>query len=595
MNMDIIIVFIILASAIVMFTTERVRNDFAAIMIMIALAWSGVLTTEQAFSGFSSNAVIAVMGVMIIGYGIENTGVMDSVADFIIRKAGTKENTIIVIIATTVGMISSFLQNIGAVALFLPAVKKLSSESEISPQRVIMPLGFAGILGGTLTMVASGPLIVLNDLLKDGGYEAFGLFGVTPIGIGILSIGILYFYFFAGKLLPGGGKSDKGIKNDLLDIYNLPKELYEVDILEGSPLVGNTIEELDIWKTYGIHILGLSDSGEVTYMPWRKTRFNKNQTIVIFGEKDNIDTFFKAFKLKSKEKLSIFKKLENKKIAGFAEIILPPESSLSGKTLEEIAIRKNYKIEPIIYIDPEGNRLQFIEREMKPGLKVIVFGTWEDLTILKESKDFAVITEVKRLGENPRTGKKKHALAILAFSISLIILGFSLPLSFFTGAVLMVLSGVISKEEIYKAIDWKTVFLLAGLIPLGLAFEKSGAAALTAKSIIGLIESWNVIFILLVIGIISALFSLFMSNVAATVLLVPLILIMAESFGINPRGLALLVAVSASNSFIIPTHQVNAYIMGPGNYKTSDFLKLGSGLSFLFLLITTIIVYGFYI
>lgn len=595
MNMDIIIVFIILLAAIVMFTSEKARNDFAAIMIMIALAWSGILSTEEAFSGFSSNAVISVMGVMIIGYGIENTGVMDSVADFIIKKAGVKENRIIAILATSVSVISSFLQNIGAVALFLPAVKKLSSKSGISPQRVIMPMGFAGILGGTLTMVASGPLIVLNDLLKDGGYEPFALFGVTPIGIGIVIAGVLYFYFLAGKLLPSEDESSQGIKDELLDIYNLPKELYEVDILEGNTLVGNTIEELDIWKIYGIHILGLSDSGDITYIPWRKTRFNHSQTMVIFGEKENIDKFFNVFNLKAKKELDVFKKLGDKKNAGFAEIILPPDSTLSGKTLEEIALRKNYKIEPITYIDPQGNRLQFIERAMKPGLKVIVFAQWESLISLKESKDFVVISEVRHPEDDIRTDKKKYALSILAISILLIILGFSLPLCFFTGAVLMVITKTISIEELYKAIDWKTVFLLAGLIPLGIAFEKSGAAALTAQVIIEVIGSWNLIFIIAVIGLISAFFSLFMSNVAATVLLVPLILIMAESFNINPRGLALLVAVSASNSFIIPTHQVNAYIMGPGNYKTSDYLKLGSGLSALFLIVTTVIVYFFYI
>lgn len=595
MNIDIIIVFIILLAAIVMFTTEKVRNDFAAIIIMISLSWTGILSTEEAFSGFSSNAVIAVMGVMIIGYGIENTGVMDSVANFIIKKAGTKENRIIAIVATTSGLISSFLQNIGAVALFLPAVKKLSSKSGISHQKVIMPLGFSGILGGTLTMVASGPLIVLNDLLKDAGYKPFGLFAVTPIGISLLAVGILYLYLTAGKLLPGSKEATPEIKDELIDIYNLPNELYEVNISEKSNLVGNTIEELDIWKIYGIHILGISDSGDITYIPWRKTRFNKKQTIVIFGEKENIYNFFNAFDLEPKKELDIFKNLVDSKKAGFAEIILPPDSSLSGKTLKEVALRKNYKIEPIIYIDPQGDKFSLIEREMKPGLKVIVFGQWEALKSLKESNDFVVISEVKDLEKDMKTSKKKYAIAVLGISIFLIVLGFPLPLSFFTGAVLMVLTKTISINEIYKAIDWKTVFLLAGLIPLGIAFEKSGAASLTADAIIKIIGSWNIILILAVISLISAFFSLFMSNVATTVLLVPLILIMAENFDISPRGLALLVAVSTSNSFIIPTHQVNAYIMGPGNYKTSDFLKVGSGLSALFVIVATIVVYIFYI
>ncbi len=595
MDTDIIIVFTVLIAAVIGFTIEKLRNDFVAIMILLILAWTGILSTEEAFSGFASNAVISIMGVMIIGYGIENTGVIDNIAEFIIKKAGTKENKIIAIVTTTTGLISSFLQNIGAVALFLPAVKKLSSESGISPQRMIMPLGFAGILGGTLTMVASGPLIVLNDLLKDGEYEPFGLFAVTPIGVGLLVSGILYFYFVTGKLLPGNEESMCILKDELLDIYSLPKELYEVDILPGNTLVGNTIEELGIWKNYGIHILGLSDSGDITYVPWRKTRFNENQTLVVFGEKDNIDKFFNAFKLKSKNKLKVFKQLEDREIAGFAEIIMPPESKLSGKTIEEIALRKNYKIEPIIYIDTQGNRLKFIEREMQAGLKAIVFGRWEALASLKDSKDFVVISEVRKPEETVRTDKKKHALTILGISILLIILGFSLPLCFFTGAALMVVSKVITIEELYKAIDWKTVFLLAGLIPMGIAFEKSGAAALTAEAIITVIGSWNVILIIAVVGLIAAFFSLFMSNVAATVLLVPLIIIMAENFAIDPRGLALLVAVSASNSFIIPTHQVNAYVMGPGNYKTSDFLKLGSGLSAIFLVVTTLIVYFFYI
>ncbi len=301
------------------------------------------------------------------------------------------------------------------------------------------------------------------------------------------------------------------------------------------------------------------------------------------------------FDLKHKDKLNTFKELGDDKEAAFAEIILPPDSDLKGKTIEEIAFRKNYKIEPIIYIDNQGKRLDLMDWEMKSGLKAIVFGRWEDLTSLKESKDFVVISQIKPPVEISRADKKIHAMLILAVAIVLIILGFPLPLSFLSAAMLMLFTKVIYAEELYKAIDWKTVFLLAGLIPLGTAFEQSGAAKLVAEAIINVIESWNVIFILLVIGVITSFFSLFMSNVAATVLMVPLILIMGESFGIDPRGLALLVAVAASNSFIIPTHQVNAYVVGAGNYKNSDFMKAGGIMSIIFLLVSTAIVYFFYI
>jgi di/tricarboxylate transporter len=317
--------------------------------------------------------------------------------------------------------------------------------------------------------------------------------------------------------------------------------------------------------------------------------------LAVFGEEEQIKKFFNTFNLKPKEKLATFRELGDDQEAGFAEIILPPESSLKGKTIKEIALRKNYKIEPILYINNDGKPLDFMDWEMKAGLKVIVFGKWEDLSNLKDSKDFVVISQIKPPEEISRTDKKKHAMLILVVAILLIVVGVPLSLSFFSAAVLMLFTKVIHKEELYKAIDWQTVFLLAGLIPLGIAFEQTGAAKLVADGIINVVQSWHVLVILFVIGLITAFFSLFMSNVAATVLMVPLILIMGERFGIDSRGLALLVAIAASNSFILPTHQVNAYIMGPGNYKNSDFIKAGGIMSVLFLIVSSLMVYFFYI
>lgn len=595
MSTDMIIVFVILFAAVIMFSMAKIRNDIASIVIMLSLAWTGVLSLEQAFSGFSSNAVIAIMGVMIIGYGIEKTGIMDSLAQAIMKKTGTKENVVVATVMIVTGIISSFMQNIGSVALLLPAVKKIANKSGISHKRLIMPLAFSGILGGTITMVASGPLIILNDLLADGGYEGFGMFSVTPIGLSLLLAGTVYFFFFSKIVLPEGKKESSYREDELLDIYNLPRKIHEVDIEKSSELIEKTIEELEIWKKYGVHILALYDSGSRIYIPWRKTTFKKGQTLAVFGEEDQIEKFFHTFHLMPKDKLITFKELGDDKEAGFAEIILAPDSDLKGKTAEEIALRKNYKIEPIIYINNDGERLNYMDWEMKPGLKVIVFGRWEDLTSLKASKEFVVISQVKPPLESARAGKKIHAMVILTMSIVAILIGVPLPLSFLSAAVLMLLTKVIYKEEIYEAIDWKTVFLLAGLIPLGIAFEQTGAAGLVAEAIISVVESWHVLFILLVIGIITSFFSLFMSNVAATVLLVPLILIMGERFGIDPRGLALLVAVAASNSFILPTHQVNAYIMGAAHFRNSDFLKVGGIMSILFLLVSSVLVYFFYI
>ncbi|MDP3386676.1 MAG: SLC13 family permease, partial [Eubacteriales bacterium] len=222
MSNDVIIVFVILFAAVIMFSLEKIRNDVAAIIIMLSLAWTKVIPLDQAFSGFSSNAVISIMGVMIIGYGIEKTGIMDSLAQLIIKKTGTKENIITATVMAVTGIISTFMQNIGAVALFLPAVKQIGNKSGISHQRLIMPLAFAGILGGTLTMVASGPLIILNDLLSNGGHDGFGMFSVTPIGLALLIAGVLYFFFFSKLVLPGDDEETGLREDELLNIYNLP-------------------------------------------------------------------------------------------------------------------------------------------------------------------------------------------------------------------------------------------------------------------------------------------------------------------------------------------------------------------------------------
>lgn len=594
MTYEIVIAFVILFLAVVLFSTEKIRIDLGAILIMIILPWTGIITPSEAFSGFSSNAVITIIAIMILGYGIESSGSLNFIADYISLKAGRQGKRVMVWISASVGIISSFMQNIGAVALFLPVARKISKNTKVSPRRLLMPMGFAAILGGTLTMIASSPLIILNDILEENSYKALSFYSVTPVGLTLLISGVVFFYFAWGKILPGEGVTDETTTN-IQDIYNLPKQVIEIEITENSPLIGKTIEEIKLWGKNKIHILAIWDSGAITYIPWRKTRLGAKQRIAVFGETENVKDFYTIFALEPKPFLYVFHELNNDQTAGFAEIIIPPKSIVIGKTIEEIGMRRNLNIEPITYISPEGKRLNLIERPLEAGLQIITFGRWEALKQIKDSRDFVVITDVKQIKKQLDIKKRRLALFSLLFSIFLVILGFSLALSFFTGAIIMILFGVIPKEDIYKAVDWKTVFLLAGLIPLGLAFEKSGAAALSAKVILDLVSSWNSFAILLTIGIVMGAFSLFMSNTAATVLMIPIILIMAPELNMDPSYLALFTALSASNSFILPTHQVNAYIKSPGNYNNLDFLKAGSLMSLIFLLVSTLMFYIFYI
>ncbi len=594
MTQEIAITYGILLLAIVLFVTEKLRTDLVAILVMILLAWSGVISIEEAFSGFASNAVIAIMGVMILGYGIDRSGLMNMLAKKITNTVGNNEKRIMVSVSATVGILSSFMQNIGAAALFLPALRKIGKQADIPGGRLIMPMGFAAILGGTLTMVASGPLIVLNDLLEDGGYDGFNLFSVTPIGLALLAAGIGLFYFFGGVILPSAGKEEEGErKKDLQKLYDLPKELREIRIPRESPLAGKNIEEIKIWENYDLHILGICEEDSIIYVPWRKTTLKENQSLVILGEEEKLETFIKQKKLIEKEQLEHFSELSQEEYAGFAEIIVPPRSAAIGKTLGEVALRKNFKVEPIVYIHQQGHQTNLLDKPLEAGLEMVVFGRWEDLKQMRSSQDFVIMSELQT-PEKKGKDRKLQALFSMGMALVLVIIGFSLPLSFFSGALLMVFLGVVPKEELYQAIGWRTVFLLAGLIPLGIAFEKTGGAELAASWMMEIVGGWGKLPIILAIALLAMIFSLFMSNVAATVLLVPLVLIIGENFGMDPRALALLVAVGTDNSFVLPTHPVNAFTMGPGGYRNKDYMKAGGLMSISFLVVLVTMIYFFY-
>ena len=590
---EILVAYGILALAIFLFVSELVRPDITAIIIMVVLAWSGLIEVTEAFSGFSSNAVVSIMAVMIMGYGIDRSGIMNIVSEKITKAAGTSQKKILTLVSGTVGIISSFMQNIGATALFLPALMKISKKTKISPSKLIMPMGFAAILGGTLTMVASGPLIILNDMVTGAGYQRFSIFGPTPIGAALLITGIGYFYIFGDKVLPKGGDDSKDAnQKKLIELFDLPDSVFEIRIENGSPILGKTIEEVDLWNRYNIHIIAIQEGDSVTYAPWRKTKFTRDQTIAALGRKENIQKFTDECELKLYASLGKFSNIEEENFAGFAEIIIPPGSKLKDKSISEIAVRKNFNVEPVVMMNRQGEIVDYYKKPLKPGQVLIIYGRWSDIRKLKNMQDFIVVSPVpgERSGEQIKSSY--FAIAALGIAILLVLLGFKLSLGFLTGALIMILTGVIPIDEIYKGIDWKTVFLLSGLIPLGIAFEKSGAAQYTADFVIKIIESWGTIPIMFVVGLLATLFSLFMSNVAATVLLVPLVIIMGENFGISPRALAILVAISASNSFILPTHQVNAFLMGPGGYSNKDYIKSGSIMTVLFLIVA---VFGVYI
>lgn len=590
MTPEIALTLAVLGLAVLLFVTEWLRVDAVAILIMLVLPWLGLVSAEQAFSGLASNAVVSVIAVLILGYGVDRTGVMSYLVRPILRLAGASESRLTALVAAAVGGVSSFMQNVGAAALFLPGVLRVSRVAGVPVSRLLMPMGFAAILGGTLTMVGSSPLILLNDLLRQNGQPAFGLFAVTPLGLALLAAGIGYFLLFGRSVLPARQAADAGGRQrDLIQAWGLPDCVCEATVPAGSRLAGRSREEVSLESDYGLVLAAIDAGGQTVYAPWRETRFAAGQALALLGAREDAERFARDWGLTVEPEPERFRGLQGE-TGGFAEVVVAPRSGLAGRTVREVGLRRRYQLEPILVLARgEVQRGDLSEWRLEPGDALVVYARWDTLRALRTGGDLVVATAVE--ADPPQESKAWVALACFAGAVGLALAGAPLALALMTGALAMVLLRVVTLDEAYRAVDWRTVFLLAGLIPLGVAMDRSGAAAYLAGLLVSLLGGSPVLVVLLAVGLLTTLLSLFMSNVAATVVMVPLAMGLAPTTGIDARALALLVAVAASNSFLLPTHQVNALLMAPGGYRNADYLRAGGGMTLIFLAVAVLGVY----
>ncbi|MEY6432082.1 SLC13 family permease [Thioalkalicoccus limnaeus] len=597
-----------------LFAFEIVPIDVAAISVMVLLGLTGLVAPlmgieqglvppEHLFDGFASNAVVSIIAVMIIGAGLDRTGLMSRVAAAIMRVGGTTEQRIIPLVSGTVAGISSFMQNVGAAALFLPVVSRIAARTGLPMSRLLMPMGFCAILGGTMTMVGSSPLILLNDLIQTSNRSlpddvapmaTFNLFDVTPVGLALVAAGILYFVIAGRFVLPSRG-TDKLEGSDatryFAEHYGLSGfTINEVRVLAESPLIGLGVDEIE--QTWRVRVVGV-DKGDGLRVGAdgvdRTLGVEPGSTLVLLSAPAPFKRFAAANQAQIKPQLDTFAEVLAPTKAGIAEIVIPPGSSLVGKTARDIWMRKTYGLsllaihrgDDIINFETGGVR----NTPFRPGDALVVHTTWVDLARLERNRDFVIVT-TEYPHEELRPNKVPHALFFFAVTLALVLFtDLMLSVALLVGAIGMILSRVLSIEEAYQAVSWKTVFLLASLIPLGLAVENSGTARWIAEQTLVWLGDQPIWIIQAALAILATFFTLVMSNVGATVLLVPLAVNIALGVGADPALFALTVAIATSNSFLIPTHQVNALIMGPGGYRVPDYLRAGGIMTILFLVV----------
>ena len=603
----------LLLLTIYLFAFEIVPVDVAAISIMVLLGltsllapWmglqEGLVDTQYLFRGFSSNAVMSIVAVMIIGAGLDKTGLMNSVAAFILKVGGKTEKRIIPIISSTVAIISSFMQNVGAAALFIPVVSRISARSGLPMSRLLMPMGFCAILGGTVTMVGSSPLILLNDLIltsnhalpDDQQMEMWSLFSVTPVGLALVATGIIYFVVAGKFVLPKMSKDSGSVASTTMgyfqDVYGIDYEMTEVCSHEGSPISGKMLDEVE--KDYSIRVIATQrPDGETRVGPGslaRDTALEGKMALCILASPVNLKKFVETNDLTVHAEMEVFTESLATTVAGIAEVVIPPGSNLIGKSARDVWLRKVYGI-AMVALHRNGETMREGEgiRDMplQAGDTLVVHTQWDALVRLESDRNFVVVTT-----EFPHESLRPHKLgwASLFFGLALFLVLFTdlrLSIALLSGAIGMILSGVLSIDEAYEAISWKTVFLLASLIPLGLAVETTGTAKWIADQTLLVVGGQPMWVIQASVAVLATFFTLVMSNVGATVLLVPLAVNIAIGVGASPAVFALTVAIATSNSFLIPTHQVNALIMGPGGYRVPDFMKAGGIMTVLFLVV----------
>ncbi len=575
----------------VMFLFERIRADVVALVVLVLLGLTGLVAPEDIFSGFSSDAVINVIATMILGAGLDRTGALNRLAGWLLRRAHGVEQRLLLYTQAVAGLNSAIMQNTSVTALYLPIASRLSARTGVSMSRLLMPLTAAIIMGGGLTMVGNSPLILLNDLLVSANANLpsgaatlvpLKMFAPLPIGLVLLAACLLYFRFWGMKQLRDD--SDKGVtpartQSYFANTYGIEGDVFELTVGADSPLVGMALGEAE--RLHGAPLLlALKTGNESRLSPPGDSRIWVGSVLGAMGPRQQVADFAQNQFLRLSTRLREFGDLFNPSRAGISEAVIPPTSKFIGKSAGELRLRKQQGISLLaINRDKEVHNTDVREMKLRAGDMLVLHSIWTDLADAAKSRDFVVVTDYPKGEQRPH----KFKIAMVIFAISMLLaLSSRIPTSIalMTGVAGMLVTGVLKMDEAYAAISWKTVFLMACLIPLGWAMDSSGAAAWVAgHSIERLPQGMPAWSIELVLGLLTTAFSLVISHVGATIVMVPLAINLALAVGGNPTAFALIVALSASNNFITASNPSISMVTGPAGYTPRDMWRVGGPLT----------------
>lgn len=578
----------IIVGALIIFGTEKLRVDVVALLVLLTVGLTGLIGPKEVFAGFSNSAVITVWAVYIVSGGLFKTGVADLLGKFIYRLSGKNEMRLIAVIMLTCGIMSAFMNNVGATAMLMPAVISVAKQTNIPVSKLLIPLSFSSLMGGSLTLIGTPANILAASIVENNGLPTFGFFDFTLMGLIVFTAGILYMIFVGRHFLPvrqppGTGTGE--IRGELRTYIS------EVRVLPDGKLAGLSLLESKLGAEYDLTAIALVRENRTITKLMRNTIIEPDDILLIEGSAENL--------LRARQELGLVTANESKRHAeldklsemdiGIVEATLAPRSSMVNRSLRSLNFRERYGF-TVLAIRRQGEiitkRLRSIRFQF--GDDLLLQGPRDRMPELEINNDFLVLEPL----EIPESRRRKMPIAVglMLMVIGLVLFaGLDISIAMVTGAVGMVITRCLNMDEAYESIDWRTVFLVAGMLPLGTAMETTGAARYIADLMLGALGDFGPIAALGGIYLLAALVTQPMSNAAAMVLVVPIAIDTALGLGANHLTFTLAVVIGGVTSFLTPVgHKANVLVFGPGGYKFFDYARVGALLTVVLFIVTMI-------
>ncbi|MDH4555223.1 SLC13 family permease [Pseudomonas sp. BN417] len=603
MNHELLWVLALLFAAITLFVLNKPRMDVVALLVIVALPLSGVLDIQHTLAGFSDPSVVLIAALFVIGDGLVRTGIAYRLGDWLVARAGSSETRLLVLLMLAAAGLGSVMSSTGVVAIFIPVALGVAARLKIAPARLMMPLAFAGLISGMLTLVATAPNLVVHSELRRAGLEGFGFFSLTPVGLAVLGLGIVYMLLTRHWLTPRDGDEAANVPRltlaDLATAYALNERERRLKVRADSPLSRQALNELELRSQYGINVIAVERQRRFRTLLLMAT----GNTLLEPGDVLLVDLASPAIGL-----LGAYQELGLEPLPlpasyyslhahqlGLAEVALPPESKLPGKTIQELGFRTRHKLN-VVGLRRQGQALEgvLVDEKLKPSDTLLVAGEWKCIHQLQgQSRDFLVLSLPAEVDEVAPTARKApYALLSLAVMIVLMVSGL-VPnvMAALIGCLLMGAFRCIDLDSAYRAIHWPTLILIVGMLPFAQALQQTGGIDLAVKGLVALLGNAGPYAMLASLFIVTALIGLFISNTATAVLMAPVAIATAQQLGMSPYPFAMIVALAASAAFMTPiSSPVNTLVLGPGQYRFGDFVKVGVPFTLLVMIVSVFMV-----